>query len=92
MLDRQIVVASPSKAVSALAGERAVAAAAEQLHQQRLIERDQHHHKQLWTKESHGGPYRKAESPGHPQHKPKLGYERPKSGPTTNFVGTASHA
>lgn len=29
------------------------------LRQQRLLDRDKHHHKQLWTKDPHGGQYRK---------------------------------
>ena len=28
-------------------------------HAQRVLDREAHHHKQLWTKDSHGGPYRK---------------------------------
>ena len=59
MADRQLVVGSPGQAVATVLGDRCVAANSEKLHQQRLVERDRHHHKQLWTKDSHGGPYRK---------------------------------
>lgn len=58
-LDRQLVVATSSNAVSDLSSDRCLALHAEQLHKQRLVEREKHHHKQLWTKDSHGGPYRK---------------------------------
>ena len=26
---------------------------------QRKLDREQHHHRQIWTKDAHGGPYRK---------------------------------
>lgn len=59
MVDRQLVVATSSQAVVTCLGDRCVVANSEKLHQQRLVEREKHHHKQLWTKDSHGGPYRK---------------------------------
>ena len=59
MVDRQLVAVTPSQAVGTVLPDRCVATHSEKLHQQRLIERDKHHHKQLWTKDSHGGPYRK---------------------------------
>ena len=58
MADRQVAVVASSQAVSALLGDQNVVAIGD-LHQQRLIEREEHHHKQLWTKDPHGGPYRK---------------------------------
>ncbi|KAL6780147.1 hypothetical protein ACKKBF_B14255 [Auxenochlorella protothecoides x Auxenochlorella symbiontica] len=60
-------------------------------------EREVHRHRQIWTKDAHGGPYKKVnDGKGYdpllqtPDGKDKewaLGYERVKVGPTTNFVG-----
>ena len=36
-----------------------VVARNETLRRQRLLDRDRYYHKQLWTKDAHGGPYRK---------------------------------
>ncbi len=53
------------QAVPVAAEGQSIAATNEQLRQQRLLDRDQHHHKQLWTKHSHGGPYRKVRTNDH---------------------------
>ena len=63
----------------------------------RRAEAEEHHHRRVWTKAPHGGAYQLAHSAkgydaleqardGTPKARP-LGYERPLSGPTTNFVG-----
>lgn len=39
--------------------DHSVAVRDDRLHQQRLQDRDKHHHRQLWTKDAHGGQYRK---------------------------------
>jgi hypothetical protein len=111
--------------------DQSVLADSDKLRQQRLLDRDKHHHKQLWTKDPHGGQYRKVwqsycildvsskttcavTQPGiqvdkyhletetlsdnylqvAPARKTEVtlqtiepGHEKPKSGPTTNFVG-----
>ncbi|KAK9862831.1 hypothetical protein WJX84_001247 [Apatococcus fuscideae] len=63
----------------------------------RRRDQQKHHHKQIWTKDPHGGPYKKASnsqgydplmqtSDGRNKLMP-LGYEKTELGPTTNFVG-----
>lgn len=76
MAERQLVVATSSQAVATSFGDRCVAANSEQLHQQRLEEREKHHHKQLWTKDSHGGPYRKVSISTTSREPLKKGYIR----------------
>ncbi|KAI3438268.1 hypothetical protein D9Q98_000703 [Chlorella vulgaris] len=56
-----------------------------------------HSRKQIWTKDAHGGPYKKVnidqgldpliQHPDGSNRKVDLGYERVKVGPTSNFVG-----
>ncbi|PRW56926.1 HSP20-like chaperone [Chlorella sorokiniana] len=65
-------------------------------------DREAHSRKQVWTKDAHGGPYRKASAatvqinqgydpliqlPDGRDRPADLGYERVKTGPTSNFVG-----
>ncbi|KAL0026662.1 hypothetical protein WJX79_002344 [Trebouxia sp. C0005] len=80
MSDLELDVPALHQLISVTQGDQdqSVLADTNQLRQQRLVDRDKHHHKQLWTKDPHGGQYRKTIEPG---------YEKPKSGPTTNFVG-----
>ncbi|DBA81829.1 hypothetical protein WJX77_011080 [Trebouxia sp. C0004] len=70
--------------------DQSVLADTDKLRQQRLLDRDKHHYKQLWTKDPHGGQYRKvapARKTEEALQTMEPGYEKPKSGPTTNFVG-----
>merc|ERR1712078_851541 len=59
-----------------------------------------HYHKNIWTKDPHGGRYRRSTGPdarsGYDaleetkygsKVEPELGYEKPQIGPTSNFVG-----
>ncbi|KAH7622130.1 hypothetical protein NADE_004721 [Nannochloris sp. 'desiccata'] len=61
-------------------------------------EREEHRHKQIWIKDPHGGPYRKAkpgngydpltQNPDGTSKDLELGYHFPvETGPTSNFVG-----
>lgn len=61
MVDRSSAVQSTTVSAPDLGTGQSLVAKSEgsQQRQQRLAEREQHHHKQLWTKDSHGGPYRK---------------------------------
>ncbi|KAK9820786.1 hypothetical protein WJX74_003543 [Apatococcus lobatus] len=69
----------------------------EGLQAERRADQQRHHHRQIWTKDPHGGPYKKASnSEGYdpltqmPDGREKvmpLGYEKTELGPTTNFVG-----
>lgn len=48
-----------------------------------------HHHKDIWVKDPHGGPYRKVEARNDNMDNCPAGYEAVEVGPTTNFVGNA---
>ncbi len=133
MSNLELVVPARRQLISVNPGDQdqSVLADTDKLRQQRLLDRDKHHHKQLWTKDPHGGQYRKVwqfccihdvsskttcdiTQPGIQGNKIHLetetlsaaylqvapakktevtlqtiepGYEKPKSGPTTNFVG-----
>ncbi len=129
MSNLELVVPAVRQLISVTRGDRdqSVLADTDKLRQQRLLDRDKHHHKQLWTKDPHDGQHRKVwqsccthdvsstaiTQPGIQVNKIHLetetlsdiylqvaparkteailtiepGYEKPKSGPTTNFVG-----
>ncbi|GLC33597.1 hypothetical protein PLESTM_000089900 [Pleodorina starrii] len=68
----------------------------------RRAEAEAHHHRDVWVKDPHGGPYRKALARGSgrgaaagplavpdPRRPAEPGYEVVEVGPTTNFVGNA---
>jgi tetratricopeptide (TPR) repeat protein len=61
---------------------------------------EEHYHKNIWTKDPHGGRYRRSTGPDARRGydaleewkdgskvEPDLGYEKPQIGPTSNFVG-----
>ena len=61
---------------------------------------EEHYHKNIWTKDPHGGRYRRSTGPDARRGydaleemkdgskvEPELGYEKPQIGPTSNFVG-----
>ena len=133
MSNLELVVPAVRQLISVTQGDQdqSLLADTDKLRQQRLLDRDKHHHKQLWTKDPHGGQYRKVwqsycildvskkttcavTQPGIQVNKNNFeteilsrvylqvaparktavtlqttepGYEKPKSGPTTNFVG-----
>ncbi|KAA6424798.1 MAG: hypothetical protein FRX49_04972 [Trebouxia sp. A1-2] len=92
MSDLELDVPALHQLISVTQGDQdqSVLADTNQLRQQRLVDRDKHHHKQLWTKDPHGGQYRKvafARKTEVTLQTIEPGYEKPKSGPTTNFVG-----
>ena len=64
MVDRQLAVQSATVPAPDHGTGQSLTVKSERLYQQRLTEREQHHHKQLWTKDSHGGPYRKVRANG----------------------------
>lgn len=61
MSDLELDVPALHQLISVTQGDQdqSVLADTNQLRQQRLVDRDKHHHKQLWTKDPHGGQYRK---------------------------------
>lgn len=59
MGDRQVAIMPPSDIATADTRDQSLTVPAGVLHQQRLFAREQHHHKQLWSKDAHGGAYRK---------------------------------
>jgi len=58
MSDLQLVVPAVRQLISVTQGE-SVLAVTDKVRQQRLLDREKHHHRQLWTKDPHGGQYRK---------------------------------
>ncbi|DBB16352.1 TPA: hypothetical protein ACH3X3_014649 [Trebouxia sp. C0006] len=92
MSNLELLVPAVGQLISVTRGDhdQSVLSDTDTLRQQRLSDRDKHHHKQLWTKHPHGGQYRKVVSAKKTEvtlQTIEPGYEKPKSGPTTNFVG-----
>ena len=59
MSGREVVEAGPRQLVPVTGTDQSIASRSDCLREQRLLDRDTHHHKQLWTKDAHGGQYRK---------------------------------
>lgn len=61
MSDLQLVVPAVRQLISVTQGDQdqSVLADTDKVRQQRLLDREKHHHRQLWTKDPHGGQYRK---------------------------------
>ena len=61
MSNLELVVPALRQLISVTQGDQdqSVLADTDKLRQQRLVDREKHHHKELWTKDSHGGQYRK---------------------------------
>ncbi|KAK9829923.1 hypothetical protein WJX72_008670 [[Myrmecia] bisecta] len=96
--DTQIAVYNTAPGTLTIAGTSARDLAAQDiLMESRRADRERHYHRTIWTKDAHGGPYRKSNAmtgydpllqlPDGQSKSVVCGYERAESGPTTNFVG-----
>eukprot|EP00873_Tetraselmis_striata_P007689 jgi/Tetstr1/427953/TSEL_018027.t1 len=96
--DRPDEVERGRETAKQLAEQTAALEASEAAAERRRQLAEEHHHKEIWTKDPHGGSHRKygndltegydaLEMPNGVAVTPDIGYEKPQSGPTTNFVG-----